>query len=136
VALLTSAERKALTPFSGTSPDAELLKSLLQTPDWHDNPGLAQALKAPLLRLCARYLVKTKRRTGTAYDRVAHFHLSNGARIERLNWLANVSERGLRESYGIMVNYRYKLDDIETNHEAYRGENQVRSSSSVRSLRP
>ena len=65
---------------------------------------------------------------------MAHFHLSNGARVERLNWLGDVSPKGLRQSAGIMVNYLYRLGDIEANHEAYRGEGRVVAASAVRGL--
>jgi malonyl-CoA decarboxylase len=50
---------------------------------------------------------------------VARFHLGNGARLERLDFLADTSERALRQSHGLMVNYLYDLEDIERNHEAY-----------------
>ena len=50
---------------------------------------------------------------------MARFHLGNGARLERLNFLADTSARGLQQSHGLMVNYLYDLDDIEKNHEAY-----------------
>jgi malonyl-CoA decarboxylase len=72
--------------------------------------------------------------SGRALDPVAHFHLSNGARVERLNWLGDLSPKGLQQSAGIMVNYLYRLGDIEANHEAYRDEGRVVASSSVRSL--
>ena len=39
--------------------------------------------------------------------------------MERLNWLADTSDNGLRQSAGMMINYRYKLAEIEANHEAY-----------------
>ena len=65
---------------------------------------------------------------------MANFHLTNGARVERLNWLADRSENGLRQSAGMMVNYLYKLADIESNHEAYRGEGKVRASAAARGL--
>jgi malonyl-CoA decarboxylase len=65
---------------------------------------------------------------------VARFHLSNGSRIERLNWLADTSANGIAQSAGLMVNYLYKLSDIEANHEAYRGEGKVTTSSAIRSL--
>jgi len=65
---------------------------------------------------------------------VAHFHLSNGARVERINWLGDVSAKGLQQSAGIMVNYLYRLGDIEANHRAYRDEGRVVAGSSVRSL--
>ncbi len=131
--LLTAAERKALAA-TGASNEPASLSSLLQIPDWPRNQELAKALKKPLLRLCARFLAKEKREGGSTVDRVAHFHLSNGARIERLNWLANTSSQGIAQSAGLMVNYLYKLSDIEANHEAYRGEGKVMSSSAIRSL--
>jgi malonyl-CoA decarboxylase len=65
---------------------------------------------------------------------VAHFHLSNGARVESLNWGADTSVRGLSRSGGIMVNYLYDSRMIEENHEAYKGKGEVSTSSSVRSL--
>jgi malonyl-CoA decarboxylase len=52
-------------------------------------------------------------------DPVARFHLGNGARLERINWLADTSAKGLRQSLGMMVNYVYALDDVEKNHESY-----------------
>ena len=132
--LLTPTDRKALAVAANTGTEPVSLKTLLQTPDWSEQSDLAKALKHPLQRLCARYLAKEKREGGTARDRVAHFHLSNGSRIERLNWLADTSPKGLSQSAGMMVNYLYKLDDIEANHEAYRGEGKVMTSSSIRSL--
>ncbi len=86
-----------------------------------------------LTGLCARYLINA-RKGKRARDRVAHFHLSNGASIERINWLADTSERGMAQSAGMMVNYRYRLDQIERNHEAYTGEGLVTAASSVRKL--
>jgi malonyl-CoA decarboxylase len=85
------------------------------------------------MRLCVHYLVHEK--TGShARDRVAHFHLSNGARIERINWLADISPKGIHESSGLMVNYRYKEKDIEANHESYRANGEASISASVRKL--
>ncbi len=63
---------------------------------------------------------------------MARFHLGNGARLERINWLADTSEKGLREGHGLMVNYRYELDDIEKNHEAYAQDGTVAASRAVR----
>ena len=50
---------------------------------------------------------------------MARFHLGNGARLERINWLADTSDRAIAQAHGLMVNYLYDLDDIEKNHEAY-----------------
>jgi malonyl-CoA decarboxylase len=132
--LLLPSERKVLQALAVDPSNKGILKTLLDTSNWHKKSEFVKALKAPLMRLCAHYLVEEKHPDGVALDRVAHFHLSNGARIERLNWLGNTSSEGCRQSAGIMVNYRYKLDDIEANHEAYTGEKRVRISSSVRSL--
>lgn len=72
---LTAVDRKALVA-AGTGKEPVSLKTLLQTPGWHQKPELTKALKAPMLRLVARYLVKEKKRdSSTALDRVARFHL-------------------------------------------------------------
>jgi malonyl-CoA decarboxylase len=71
-----------------------------------------------MLQLCARYLLHEKR-GGLPLDPVARFHLTNGAQVERLHWKADTSASGQRQSHGIMVNYVYRLDDFEKNHEAY-----------------
>jgi malonyl-CoA decarboxylase len=108
---------------------------ILAEEDWLADADAAQALQNPVLRLAARYLV-TERRRGRAANPVANFHLNNGARIEQLNWLADTSAKGLRESAGVMVNYLYKLSDIEKNHEAYRETCDIAVSNPVRSLLP
>jgi malonyl-CoA decarboxylase len=107
------------------------LQALLDRPGWHRDEAALKILKPILLRLGARYLidVKSGRR---ARDPVAHFHLSNGARMERLNWLADTSDNGLQQSAGMMINYRYKLTHIEANHEAYTGDGKITTSSQVR----
>lgn len=75
--------------------------------------------KQSLLKLCAHYLLKVKSSSGSAYDPVAHFHLSNGASIKQINWIADTSEKGISQSAGIMVNYLYELPKIDNNHENY-----------------
>jgi len=111
-----------------------ILLHLLDRMDWPDDPHTAAALREPLLRLGARYLLQARAPSGRARDPVAHFHLSNGARVEQLNWLGDVSPKGLQQSAGMMVNYRYRLGDIEANHQAYRDEGRVVASSAVRGL--
>jgi malonyl-CoA decarboxylase len=101
-----------------------------------DNPqskDVRKSLEPLLMGLCARYLI-TAKKGQKALDRVAHFHLSNGARIERINWAADHSQNGISQSAGIMVNYLYNLPDIEKNHEAYTGHGEITISSSVRKL--
>lgn len=92
------------------------------------------AIKAPLQKALARYLMHAKRASGAALDSVAHFHLSNGASLERINWKADPSEKGLQQSAGMMVNYVYRRPKIEANHEAYSGSGKIASSGNVRSL--
>ncbi len=67
-------------------------------------------------------------------DPVARFHLGNGARIERLNWLGDTSAKGMRESCGLMVNYLYQLKEIEKNIESYAASKVIASASRVRNL--
>jgi malonyl-CoA decarboxylase len=93
-------------------------KALLDQPDWWGDDETSAALQAPLLKLCAEYLTTVVQGKGPA-DPVAKFHLGNGARLERINWLGNPGERGLSESYGMMVNYLYDIAAIEANHEAF-----------------
>ena len=76
----------------------------------------------------------TARRPGRALDPVAHFHLSNGARIARVNWRGDVSDNGLRQAAGLMVNYLYDPERIEENHEMYVGEAKRAVSSALRRL--
>jgi malonyl-CoA decarboxylase len=110
------------------------LKQILGDPAWTRKPEVAAALEAPLKRLAARYLVEAKREDGKAADPVANFHLGNGARVERLNWMGDTSKKGLRQAAGMMVNYQYRLAEIEANHEAYEGEGKVMTSSAVAAL--
>ncbi|MCO5569120.1 hypothetical protein L7F22_022828 [Adiantum nelumboides] len=101
--------------------------------DWISSESMQKVLKPILLRLCARYLLKEKRR-GKALDAVTNFHVQNGAVVERLNWMGDSSERGLNQSAGIMVNYVYRLDKIEENVEQYDEKGVISSSSAVTSL--
>jgi len=128
-------ERKTLATALGQgSASKGDLKQILADPAWTKKPEVAAALEAPLKRLCARYLVEAKREDGKALDPVANFHLGNGARVERLNWLGDTSKKGLKQSAGMMVNYQYRLSDIEENHEAYEGDGKVATSSAVAAL--
>ncbi len=132
--LLLPAEARKLAELTKLSDGNDSLRYGLGRPDWRHDAALADAMQGPLVRLCARYLVNEKGRGDRARDPVAHFHLTNGARVERINWLGDTSERGLRASAGMMVNYLYELDRIEENHERYTGEGGVTASSAVTRL--
>ena len=131
-ALLLPKERTAVETAAGSATSLRL-RELLATPDWSRDASITRALQAPLLRLCARYLTEAKRGE-KPLDPVARFHLGNGARIERLNWLGDVSVKGLGQSHGIMVNYGYRLADIERNHEAYQTTGEITLSPQVRKV--
>ena len=120
---------------NGDVADAELAEKLA-TPDWKSDRDLCNALRGPMLTLCARYLMQLKPdgKVSGITDPVAKFHLSNGARIERVNWLADVSAKGMRESWGLMVNYRYVPNDIENNHAAFVERGQIVHSRGIRNL--
>ena len=132
-ALLTSEQRSALATLDPAADTAQVMKGVLARTDWPGDAAANLALRAPLLRLAAHYLTREPRH-GRAEDRVANFHLTNGAQVERLNWLANPAPAGLRESAGIMVNYRYDLDRIESNHIGYVQNGRIRASSSITKL--
>jgi malonyl-CoA decarboxylase len=87
-----------------------------------------------LLRAAAWYYLRARNGRGLPFDAVARFHLGNGARLERLDWLGDTSERALGQSYGLMVNYRYDLDYIERNHEAYAQQHAIVAASNVTRL--
>ncbi len=110
--LVRSEEAAALNAAAGEDTS---LEAALGHDRWWDNAPVAAALRTPLSRLCALYLTEASTRP----DPVARFHLGNGARLERINWLGNVAPRGIQESFGIMVNYLYEPDQIEANHEAF-----------------
>ncbi|MBH98118.1 MAG: malonyl-CoA decarboxylase [Rhodospirillaceae bacterium] len=132
--LLSAGERKRLQALCPCHSEIDALKGSLMLVDWYARKDVMETLAGPMLKLAARYLLYVKRTNGFVLNQVAHFHLSNGARIERLNWFADSSKKGLAESFGIMANYLYKLNEIETNHESYRSKKTIKSSATVRSL--
>jgi len=132
--LLLPSELKRLRSWTDPADVRDWLGGVLMDGLWREDQGLEKAAKPVFLRLAARYLTVEKRNGGRALDPVAHFHLSNGARVERLNWAADTSVKGMAQSAGVMVNYLYDLKKIETNHEAYKGRGEVVVSSGVKGL--
>jgi len=109
----------------------------LDGPDWNRNPEAAERLQGPLMRAAAWYFLRARNGRGLPVDSVARFHLGNGARLERINWLADTSDKAIAQAHGLMVNYLYDIGDIETNHEAYAESRTVVASGAVqRLLRP
>ena len=87
-----------------------------------------------LLSLACHYLSQVKGRSHFSKDPVAHFHLSNGAQIAQLNWLADSSAKGLQQSAGIMVNYLYQLPDIEARSQNYDQQGKVSLAQNLKPL--
>jgi malonyl-CoA decarboxylase len=116
-----------------TDADREALAHLGNS-KWPDDPKIRAAIEAAILPAAARYLLRTRNQRGQPIDPVARFHLGNGARLERINVLADRSPRAMRQSHGVMVNYLYKLDDIEANHEAFVERDEVVATAAVKRL--
>lgn len=100
------------------TPTVDSLRKLLSSNEWMRSERLCGVLEPVLMRLCAWYLYGEKRR-GYALNPVANFHLQNGATMWRLNWHADTSPRGVANSCGIMVNYRYFLNETSKNSARY-----------------
>jgi malonyl-CoA decarboxylase len=117
-----------------STPGTDELLARLDDPSWIDDATEREALANLLMPLAARYLLQEKRQNGQPIDPVARFHLGNGARVERLNWLGDISPRGLGQSAGIMVNYLYEPKDIERQHEDYAERGTIAASPAVKKL--
>ena len=111
--------------------------AVLDNPNWWRDEETAAHLQDALMRAAAWYFLRARTERGLPVDPVARFHLGNGARLERINWLADTSDKAIAQAQGLMVNYLYDLDHIEKNHEAYAESRTVVASSAVqRLLRP
>jgi malonyl-CoA decarboxylase len=128
-------ERRIESPHALNEADRTALAALDQ-PQWWQSASTRVAVQEPLLRAAAWYFLQARTPRGMPPDSVARFHLGNGARLERLNFLGDTSDKGMSQSYGLMVNYRYDVDDIEKNHEAYAEGHAVVASNAVRRLVP
>ena len=123
-------ERGADAPQGLTREDVEALR-LLDTDDWRADKAKCEAVRRAMLPAAAAYFLRAKNEKGRPLDPVARFHLGNGARLERMNFLGDTSKKGLKQSYGLMVNYLYDLSAIEKNHETYVNLGTVATSSAV-----
>ncbi|MBB2688104.1 MCD, Malonyl-CoA decarboxylase MCD [Rhizobium sophoriradicis] len=108
--------------------------TLLDDPNWPGSESSAAEVERVLLPLAARYFLTERTPEGRPVDPVARFHLGNGARLERVNFLGDRSPKALQQAHGLMVNYFYKLDDIVANHEALAQRGEVIASPAVKSL--
>lgn len=116
------------------SKDERQVIKVLEQADWHLSAEVAALVQPVLMKAIGVYLLSAKHSSGKPRDPVARFHLNNGARLERVNWLGDISAKGMREAAGFMVNYVYDLDEIEKNHEEFAHNRAVASSRHVRNL--
>lgn len=123
---LKSDDSKAIPP-----EDRAALEGLSRE-GWWQLPEIRDPMREPMLRAAAWYFLRARTARGTPVDSVARFHLGNGARLEKLNFLGDATENGIKQSYGLMVNYLYDLDHIEKNHEAFAEQRTVVASNSVK----
>jgi malonyl-CoA decarboxylase len=129
-------ERAAETSSALSEADKKALAAI-DNPNWWQNAATADQVKDPLMRAAAWYYLRARNPRGLPVDAVARFHLGNGARLERIDWLGDTSEKAMKQAHGFMVNYLYDLDDIEKNHEAFaEGRTVVASTGVQRLLRP
>jgi malonyl-CoA decarboxylase len=115
------------------NPVYALLVSKLEAADWSENSAETVELEKALVPLCAFYLLHIKRGQEPA-DSVARFHLGNGARLERLNWLSDTSAAGIHRSAGLTANYLYRLSEMRQNQQAYVTDRKVIASRRLQSL--
>jgi malonyl-CoA decarboxylase len=126
-------ERQADRSTALSQEDLEALTKL-DVDGWWQRPDTRDGVQEPLLRAAAWYFLHARNRRGLPLDPVARFHLGNGARLEQVHVMADGSDKGMRQSFGVMVNYLYDLDDIEKNHEAYAANRTIAASSAVKKL--
>ena len=130
---LTEQEAVKLAVAIGHPDPERALQDALARPDWSADPRIAEALRAPMERFSARYLLREKS-GGHPLDSVAQFHLHNGALIDRIYWLADTSARGLKQSYGMMVSYRYDLSEVDKNHDRFHNSGTIVAAGRIQGL--
>jgi malonyl-CoA decarboxylase len=127
-------EERAKPDSGAIVPDDLPVLAYLYEANWHADERKAAALTPVLSALAAHYFLVARTKRGRPIDPVARFHLGNGARLERINPMADLSDKAIAQSAGTMVNYQYVLADIEKNHEAYAEAGEVVASSSVKRM--
>ena len=130
LSVLTEEEQGGLRALGGSDKAAEAFRTILARPGWEDDETTRRAMKEALLRLVSIYFDQ-RRSDRQPIDPVGRFHLRNGARLERINWMGDRSAKGMQQAAGLMVNYRYDPDSIEANHEAYVKDGEVALSGEV-----
>ena len=113
----------------------QLLYELITNLHEEKNKKLLEKISVSLINLCAFYLCKEKRNSeGYAFDPVANFHLKNGAVIWRINWNSDSTNKGMKQSLGMMVNYRYYIDQLDQNRHNYLVDKNILYSKNIEKL--
>jgi malonyl-CoA decarboxylase len=113
--------------------DDKTALAALDAPGWWRDAETASRLQDIVKRAAAWYFLRARNERGLPVDAVARFHLGNGARLERINWLADTSDKAMAQAHGLMVNYLYDLNKVETQHEKFT-EGEVAHSRAVAAL--
>jgi malonyl-CoA decarboxylase len=124
---------RKLAAATGGKPARATLRAVLKEGKFSTDAALSEAVREPLEKLAAFYLLEQKK-GALPHDTVARFHLGNGARIERLDWMADPSTKGMKQSYGLMVNYRYVPSEMEENIDGFTREGRIAAVSALRKL--
>ncbi|KAI8921804.1 malonyl-CoA decarboxylase-domain-containing protein [Entophlyctis helioformis] len=122
--LLLPQEADALRAFAPSQAPIQTLSTVSGDAAWLESADQSRVFQPIIERLCSRYLTMEKKRA-LALDPVANFHIRNGASIYRLNWAGDTSDKGIRQSFGMMVNYIYDLPEIEANNQKYLLDGQI-----------
>ncbi|SDE64123.1 malonyl-CoA decarboxylase [Ruegeria marina] len=126
-------ELPQLSTFVTLSPIPRLMPWLEQQDDEASRRLLhGTATQEEIQAVASDYLLNAKTARGDPFDPVARFHLGNGAQIHAVHPAADISENGLRQSGGAMVNYHYDLALIERNHERFVQDGEISTAPSFR----
>jgi malonyl-CoA decarboxylase len=132
-ALLPAADIAKVAEAFGHPVPGTAIADALARPEWATDPRIGEMLREVMEKLCARYLLGEKS-GAQPLDPVAQFHLTNGASVSRIFWLADTSERGMRQSYGMMASYRYDLSEVDENHERFLRDGRIAAARRVQRL--
>ena len=116
------------------NPEVAEIVRIIGSTTIEDHVKALTAFEKPLSGLMASYLVNAKRANGLPFDPVSRFHLGNGASLARINWMADTSDNGIGQSAGMMVNYKYDLGTVESNHESYVCDKVVHTTREINSM--
>ena len=120
VAKTLKRELPELNQFLTLSPIPGLMKWMEEyAPITFERCGDGNCSDDELMKKAIKFLTESDRKDGMPNDPVGRFHVGNGASLERINLNADLSEKGLLQSYGVMANYLYDLNVVEENHETF-----------------